>query len=236
MPPATATPSSNYWYSRALAPRYSSAGPTPPPATSALQDFVNGGSDPDAGERGAHRSGLRDAPLSELPGAVMTGLSVLGGGIPALATVGSHAVTGKSLTDNIADFLGWGGNSLAGVPGLGIENGVQTQVSPELQGRSDPSQGQGPAPSGEDASSDRGVDPTGGGSANPDGGYAKGGKVARKRMFGPNPPGPDDGAIYADEGEEVVTAKRAKELGPKALAELRKKKLDRGALVRALRS
>jgi hypothetical protein len=56
-------------------------------------------------------------------------------------------------------------------------------------------------PGGDGNSSDGGGGPTGGGGG---GAMAKGGYVHGGLMFGPNPPGPDDGAVNLDIGEYVI--------------------------------
>ena len=56
-------------------------------------------------------------------------------------------------------------------------------------------------PGGDGNSSDGGGGPTGGGGG---GAMAKGGYVHGGLMFGPNPPGPDDGAVNLDLGEYVI--------------------------------
>ena len=56
-------------------------------------------------------------------------------------------------------------------------------------------------PGGDGNSSDGGGGPTGGGGG---GAMAKGGYVHGGLMFGPNPPGPDDGAVNLDMGEYVI--------------------------------
>lgn len=61
-----------------------------------------------------------------------------------------------------------------------------------------------------------GVGSAGGGGAGgdfgPPGSWAKGGPVKRGMLAGPNPPGPDDGLGYLDEGEEVVSKKNVRAL------------------------
>lgn len=131
------------------------------------------------------------------------GLQMLG--IPGLIMGGLEksqlaAELGNRGLSNPGDFVG---GQIAGAAntGMNVAGGVP---NPELAGRSDASQG-GPA---NDPSQDRGVDPTGGGSANPDGGYAEGGVVEGDQVQGQ-----DDVTISADGGEGIIRAKPMTALG-----------------------
>lgn len=186
----------------------------------------NGGPDGDQADRSAHRDGLPDRPLSELPGALMTGLSVLGGGLPAMATIGSHAALGKSPMAAVADFMGWGGRGSGMSPGdfvggqsvgaagsgMNVAGGV---ANPELAGRNDLSQDRGGVPGGWDGT-DAGkegaaveaaaIDAVAGG-AGPQA-LAEGGVVEGDQVQGQ-----DDVTINADGGEGIIRAKPMTALG-----------------------
>ncbi len=60
----------------------------------------------------------------------------------------------------------------------------------------------------------------GGLGGNRDGGFAKGGKVKREGLLGPNPPGPDDGYAALNVGERVLNAKQFASLSKEARAEV----------------
>lgn len=69
-----------------------------------------------------------------------------------------------------------------------------------------------------------GSDGNGGGFGGDSGdGYAKGGKVTKHRLKGPNPKGPDDGYAALDHGEFIINSKSAKRIGYDKLARLNKR-------------
>ena len=152
----------------------------------------------------------------------MTGLSILGGGIPAIATAGSHIATGKGPMAALMDAFGWGSkeNNLSGVPGLGIKDGQQTMVSPELQGRNDPSQQMGGMA---DIWQGNDMDLAGSIGEQP-GMYADGGKVTKpnpQSLFGNiDPPGPDDQLAGVKTGERILNEEQYASLSKEAKAEV----------------
>lgn len=162
-------------------------------------------------DRGEHRAGLRDAPWSEFPGAVMTGLSILGGGLPAMATAGAKIGGFNSPIEMAMHGLGWGGNQ----PSIAEIMAANTSTNPDsTRSASDPD----------------GIG-IGGPSASP-GGYEgnagvegqqgflnTGGRVTRDRLIGPDPPGPDDGFAALQVGEVVLNKEQQKQVGRKRIAE-----------------
>jgi hypothetical protein len=170
-------------------------------------------------DREKDRAGLPEKPLSELPG-TLAGLAmgIAGGPLSAGLGLASHATTGKSIMENIADFLGLGSGkeSMAGVPGLGIENGTQTMASPELQGRNDPSQSMnGPGMADLNAATAAAAEAD----KDPNGFMFKGGRV-RRGLLDLDPPGPDDTVIAAKRGERVLNDRQWAALSPTARREI----------------
>jgi hypothetical protein len=58
-------------------------------------------------------------------------------------------------------------------------------------------------------------------------GYAKGGKVTKDRLFGPNPKGKDDGAAFLDVGEHVTKADASKYYGDKFMNAINEKRIPK---------
>lgn len=172
---------------------YYAPAPPPPPGGGGEEEEEDddlGGGGPDGGgntgmddDRGRDQA---EQPWSELPGSLMTGLSVLGGGLPAIATMGMRATGFDPMRDLFGFDLGsmfGGSQSMAGVPGLGISNGQQSMVSPELQGMNDMSQSDGWGGQTEGGFSNSGVEGDRGFLAN--GGRYRGGLPPPRMIRGP---------------------------------------------------
>ena len=221
-----------YWYSKALAPRY-----VPPGTGTAAASGVahgteqqqNGGPDGGRGQSGnSHPTDLR---AFDSIGDYFNDLDVQKNGralmdmVMGVANPGMQAATGNGLFS--------GSNSIGPqIPSFGINDAVADEIAQAAQGGGP--QGQPGGWDGSDAGREgaaveaAAIDAAANG-AGPQV-LAKGGTVKGDRHHGV-----DDVMIAADGGEEVISARRAKELGPKFRREVHKKKLDRKALVAALR-
>ena len=100
---------------------------------------------------------------------------------------------GNFIDRNFATLAGFAGPLGTGALFNGLE---KSQLEAELAGRSDPSQGgggnPGASPGGGVSANDLGAELAAG---NTTGAFSKGGKVKRESLYGPNPPGPDDGLV-----------------------------------------
>jgi hypothetical protein len=73
-------------------------------------------------------------------------------------------------------------------------------------------------------------DPTGSDAPAGSGFFNKGGHVTQERLFGNNPPGPDDGKAYLDVGEFVLRKDASRHYGPEILMALNEGRIPRQKL------
>lgn len=121
--------------------------------------------------------------------------------------------------------LDGGGNSVGnnGGMGLGSAMGGEGVDMGSAAGNAGDNSAEG-ATGGSDGVGGTGSDGSGGGFGGGSGdGYAKGGKVTKNRLRGPNPKGPDDGYAALDEGEYIINAKAAKRIGYDKLAHMNRR-------------
>lgn len=128
-----------------------------------------------------------------------------------VASSGGGLIGGYGGDSGGGDFGDYGGGYVSGVSSssTGYGNPGESSYSSSESGVGNPGESYGGDPGG-----------YGGDSGGDGGGWAKGGKVTRNRLTGPNPAGPDDGYGALDDGEYVLKADMVKKLGVKALKAL----------------
>lgn len=187
--------------------------------------------------------GAQVTSLGDMAGRVATGVGMMGNPVGLAMGLAAHAGPTPKTSYGWADMLpgnglfGWsdmlgggGAGTNGGVPGFDPVTGMAPGVGPEIPVTSEPL---GPIGGG-------GYD---GGSYGPDvqaaaeaGGYqgsgmfSKGGKIKPHHLGGPNPPGPDEGLIFAQSGERVIPKHAVKKLEAKHGAGLFDLAINQGKL------
>lgn len=182
--------------------QYQAANPMPTPAEdaeAAIDDYLRRIGFDGFGEGGSSPSGV-DGGLG------------LGNALGVLGNLGFGPIGGM-LGSAIGDAIGGSGNEAGNNGGMGLGSAMGGEGV-----------GMGSAAGN---GGDNGAEGATGGDGGDDGGdglgFAKGGKVTKKRLKGPNPKGPDDGYAALDEGEYVINSKSAKRIGYDKLARMNRR-------------
>lgn len=181
------------------------------------------GGDVDQKDRGDHRAGLPEKPLSELPGYVGNMAMMAFGGPPSwMGNAASYATTGKSIMGNLGDWMGFGGKE----PSIAeIMTGNTSANSNSTRSADDPDGigiGGGMGPSMADLNA--ATSAAAAAEMDPNSFMFRGGKVkkpASESLFADvDPPGPDDVLIAAKTGERILNEAQYASLSKEAKAEV----------------
>ena len=160
-------------------------------------------------------------------GPTSLGASAMGGttGPGAASGIGVGSTSGINGMDAASDAASAAASSSSGHGGTtGSDTGDDGSSSGDSSGDGTGSGGDGPGSDGGSSGGDGGG--SAGGDGGGDGGWAKGGRVTKDRLRGPNPKGPDDGYGALDHGEYVITGAAGKRLGADKLKALNEGRAD----------